>query len=74
MSAQAMDATMARRNDVTVKMDAEVARKAKIVAAYRDQSLAEFISDQLSPIVDRMLQEEHAKETGSKPGRTKGGK
>lgn len=67
---------MTRRNDVPVKMDAEIVRKAKIVAAYRGQSLAEFLSVEMGPIVERLLMEEHAKETkGIRPARkrSKGG-
>jgi len=59
---------MAKRNDVPVKMDAEVVRKAKVVAAYRGQSLAEFLSAEIASIVDRLLEAEHAKMVkGSKP-------
>jgi hypothetical protein len=47
--------TMARRQDTAVKVDAEVIRKAKIVAAYKDVSLAEYLSEALRPIVDRDL-------------------
>jgi hypothetical protein len=57
-------------------MDAEVVRKAKIVAAYRGESLAEFLSATLGAIVDQLLAEEHAKMTGQdhpKPKRPKGG-
>lgn len=68
-----LDAPMSRRIDVPVKMDAEVVRKAKIVAAYRGQSLAEFLSDELGSIVDRLLEEEHAKEVKAKPAKGKGG-
>jgi predicted HicB family RNase H-like nuclease len=41
------------RNDVTVRVDAEVIRSAKIVASYESKSLAEYLSDVLRPIVDR---------------------
>lgn len=58
--------TMTKRADVPVKMDSEVVRKAKIVAAYRGQSLAEFLSNTLGEIVDGLLAAEHAKETGGK--------
>jgi hypothetical protein len=61
------------RNDVTVKMDAEVVRKAKIVAAYRNQSMAEFLSVELGTIIDRLLEEAHAREV-SGPRATKKGK
>lgn len=50
---------MPRRNDVPVKMDAEVVRKAKVVAAYRGQTLAEFLSQTLAGIVDDLIEQEH---------------
>jgi len=34
-----------KRNDVSVKIDAEAVRVAKIVAAYEDKSLAEYLSN-----------------------------
>lgn len=43
---------MAKRQDVAVKIDAEVARLAKIVAAFEDKSLARYISDLIKPIVE----------------------
>lgn len=60
---------VARRNDTAVKVDAEIARKAKIVAAYRDVSLAEYLSKALKDIVDADLKEEQDKERGGHPGR-----
>jgi hypothetical protein len=48
---------MVRRNDQTVKIDAEVMRKAKIVASFKDMSLAEYISEALRPIVENELQD-----------------
>lgn len=44
-----------KRNDVPVKMDAEVVRIARIVAAYRGISLAEYISERLRPLADADL-------------------
>lgn len=61
-----------KRTDVPVKMDAEVIRKAKIVAAYRGKTLAEFLSDELGGIIDRLLEEEHTREVGGAPKGTKG--
>jgi hypothetical protein len=34
-----------KRNDVPIKMDAEVVRWAKVVAAFKDITLAEFVSE-----------------------------
>ena len=42
-----------KRNDVSVRLDADVARKAKAIASLREITLAEFLSDTLRPIVDR---------------------
>jgi hypothetical protein len=57
------------RNDVPVKMDAEVIRKAKIVAAFRSQSLAEFLSDTLGKIIDDLMDQAIANEKGGKPAK-----
>lgn len=50
---------MTKRNDVSVKLDAEVARKARIVAEFEGKPFAAFLSELLEPIVDREL-EKHA--------------
>lgn len=57
---------MAKRVDVAVKIDSEVVRQAKIVAAYREQTLAEYLSETLAPIVLRDLAEEATKEVQPK--------
>ncbi len=41
-----------KRDDVTVKLDAELVRIAKVVAAYRDITIAEYLSERLRPLVD----------------------
>lgn len=61
-------ATMPRkpkRNDVPVKIDAEVLRVARIVAAYEDLPLAELISESLRPLLQRKLEahQKHGKKT-----------
>ena len=61
---------MAKRDDTPVKMDSEVVRKAKIVAAFRGQSLAEFLSETLGEIVDSLIDEAYAKEKGEKSPKT----
>jgi hypothetical protein len=53
---------MTKRNDVPVKVDAEVIRIAKIAAAYKDMSLAEYISERLRPLVAEDVEREHAKQ------------
>jgi predicted HicB family RNase H-like nuclease len=57
---KAPDCEMAR-NDVAVKLDARVAKEAKMVAAARGVTLAEYISEILRPVVHRHLEEEAKK-------------
>jgi hypothetical protein len=74
MSLLIAEQPMTRRNDVAVKIDAEVTRIAKIVAAHKDISLAEYLSETLKPIVERDLREysRRALEAGEKEeGRSK---
>lgn len=52
VSACAVVEVMKDYGDQVVKIDAEVARLAKIVAAFEDKSLARYISDLLKPIVE----------------------
>lgn len=59
------------RLDTAVKLDAEVIRKAKIVAAFRGMYLNDYLSQALGSFVDRELDEEYAKEAAKRP---KGGK
>ncbi len=72
MSPSLAERPMARRNDVPVKIDAEVVRKAKIVAAYRDIPLAEYVSETLRGHVEKDLENEQEKERKARGG--KGGK
>lgn len=44
-----------RRNDTSVKMDAELVHKAKIVAAYRGQSIAEYLSERFGALIESDL-------------------
>ena len=46
-----------KRNDVPVKVDEGVIDIARIVAAYRKQHLAEYLSETLRPIVEKHLAE-----------------
>jgi hypothetical protein len=61
------DRPMTKRNDVPVKMDAEVVRIAKIAAAYREQSLAEYLSERMRDIAAHDVEQEHAKQPHRKP-------
>jgi reverse gyrase len=49
------------RNDISVKLDAQVARKAKLVATNRGITLAEYLTSIVAPIVARDLKEEMSK-------------
>jgi hypothetical protein len=53
-----------RRNDIQVKIDAEVFTEAKMVSASRNVPLAEYLSDILRPIVRRDLEAEMRKRMG----------
>lgn len=57
----------AKRDDTPVRVDSAVVRDARIVAASRDVSLAEYISDLIRPLVARdldALQQELARRSG----------
>lgn len=51
-----------KRNDVPVKLDAEVTRIARIVAAYEGMHLAEYLSERLRPLVVKDLERWQKKE------------
>ena len=51
-----------KRNDVNVKMDADVARWCKIVSSSRGVSMAEYLSELVRPIVQRDLKAEMSKQ------------
>ena len=61
-----VEAPMAKRNDVVVKVDANVIRDAKVVAAFREVSLAEYLSELLRPLVSRDLEGEMSKRSRQK--------
>jgi hypothetical protein len=67
MSVGLADKAMTRRNDLTVKIDAEVLRMAKVVASFKDISLAEYLTEALRPIVERDLKEHSRKALGEDP-------
>lgn len=41
-----------KRNDITCKIDAEIVRKARTIAAYRGIPLAQYLSEKLRKDVD----------------------
>jgi hypothetical protein len=52
------------RNDLNVRLDAEVVRVAKMVASGRGITLAEYLSESMRPIVKRDFEAEVAKTKG----------
>ncbi len=68
---------MVRRNDTAVKIGAEVVAEAKIVAACREMSLAEYLTEILRPVVSRDLRAELSRRLeggpSPKPRKPKGG-
>jgi hypothetical protein len=71
----ATDRTTMARNDLTVKLDADLVKKAKYVVIERDKTLAEYLSEILRPTVERDFKEVIGRlgHDASKP-RTKGSK
>ena len=55
MESATLGRTMAKNKakDTAVKINAEVARIARIVASYEGKSLSKYLSDVLGPIVER---------------------
>jgi hypothetical protein len=75
MSRQVKEADTVARNDVPVKLDAELVRKAKHVVINRRTTqkgltLAEYLSGLLTPLVDRDYDAEF-KQTNRPKGSTK---
>lgn len=62
-----------KRNDSPVKIDTVVLIEARIAAAYKGLSLAEYLSETLRPIVARDIEEQHAQRAKS-AGKPKGTK
>ena len=57
------------RNDVNVKLDSGVVKDAKVVAAWREVTMAEYLSEMLRPLVQRDLQQEMTKRLRSEKAR-----
>jgi len=58
-----------KRNDVNVKMDAEVVRLCKIVSSSRGVPMAEYLSDLVRPLVQRDLKTEMSRQFQPSPPR-----
>jgi len=41
-----------KRNDIAVKIDAEIVRRARTISSHADTSLAEYLSEILQPIIE----------------------
>ena len=72
MSALTLDRPMTKRNDVSVKVDADVVEACRLAATYQGKSLAEYLSETLKPIAERDIEEGHARRKA--PPKSKGGK
>jgi hypothetical protein len=71
MSPATAEQAMAKRNDVSVKVDVEVIADARIAAAYKGMPLAEYLSESLRPIVARDIEEGHAAKAAKAAGKGK---
>lgn len=69
MTTATAERPMAKRNDVVAKIDGIVLADAKVVAACKGMTLAEYLSETLRPIVAAQLQEELEKRTKPRPPR-----
>jgi hypothetical protein len=65
---------MAKRNDTTVKVDAEAVRIAKIAASFKDMSLAEYVSSLIVEHAPRDIDEGHSRLKGEKAPKGRGTK
>jgi len=59
-----------KRNDVNVKIDADVARWCKIVSSSRGVPMAEYLSELVRPMVQRDLKAEMGRQLGPSRGTT----
>jgi hypothetical protein len=70
-----VDRTKMARNDLAVKMAAEIVKKAKHVAINRSVTLAEYLSERIRPLVEQDFEQEMAKMLkGQEAPRPKSGK
>jgi hypothetical protein len=72
--AATLDQTKMARNDLAVKMAAEIVKKAKHIAINRGITLAEYLSERIRPLVDQDFEEEMAKMLKRPEVRAKGSK
>jgi hypothetical protein len=67
-----VELTVAKRKDVTVKMDSDVVAEAKMVAASKEITLAEYLSELVRPLVQRDLAQETNRRIHQRPPKGKG--
>jgi hypothetical protein len=67
-----LEETLVKRNDVQVKVDAQVATHARMVAAARGITIAEYVSELLRPLVLRDLEIETKRQLKGPACKTKG--
>lgn len=75
MSTGTLERTMTtKRNDVTVKVDAEAVRIAKIAASFKDMTLAEYVSALILEHAPADIDAGHSELKGGKPPKGRGEK
>jgi hypothetical protein len=67
-----LESELVKRNDVQVKVDAIVATQAKMVAASRGITVAEYVSELLRPLVLRDLEAETVRRLNPDASQTEG--
>lgn len=72
MTTKVLERPMAKRNDVTVKVDTEAVRIAKIAASFKNVTLAEYISTLIMTHSPRDIDQGHS-ELSRGGGKAKGG-
>lgn len=56
-----LESSMAKRNDVSVKMDADVVNDCRIAAAFCEMSLAEYLSERMKVSAKKDIDDGYAK-------------
>jgi hypothetical protein len=67
-----LERPMTKRNDVSVKMDAQVVEDCRLAAAFRKMALAEYISETMRTAARKDIDEGIQRRT--QPSKPKGGK
>jgi hypothetical protein len=65
MQTMTPERAMAKRNDVSVKMDARVAEECRIASAFKGMSLAEYLSETMRAAAKRDIDEAVARRNES---------